>query len=112
MKLSYEGIGAWSATFTGETVQEGQIVKMSGSGAVAPCENGDTFCGVALTVRGGVCAVQLGGMAEVKYSGGAPAVGYTALIADGQGGVTAGAGGRTCLVAAVDESAQICTISL
>ena len=112
MKLSYEGIGAWSATFTGETVQEGQVVKVSGSGAAAPCDSGEAFCGVALTVRGGVCAVQLGGLAEVKYSGDAPAVGFAALSADGQGGVAADEGGSTYLVAAVDETAKICTIRL
>ena len=113
MKLSYEGIGAWSATFSANDVAEGQVVKLSGSGAVTKCGSGDGFCGVACSVRGTVCGVQLSGLAEVAYSGSsAPAVGLTALTADGSGGVCAAENGQSYLVVSVDEAAGKCVIRL
>ena len=112
MKLSDEGIGAWSATFTTEDAAEGQVVKLSGSGAVSKCADGDGFCGVAGAVRGTVCGVQLGGLAEVPYSGTAPQAGTAVLAADGQGGVRTAESGRSYLVAAVDEAAGTCVIKL
>ena len=69
MKVSYEGIGAWSATFETADAREGQVVKLSAPRTVSPCAAGDAFCGVAGPVRGGVCGVQLGGLAEVSYTG-------------------------------------------
>lgn len=52
MKVSYEGIGAWSATFETADVREGQVVKLSAPRTVSPCAAGDAFCGVAGPVRG------------------------------------------------------------
>lgn len=88
MNISFEGIGAWSATFANGGVTEGQVVKLSAAGTAAACAAGDAFCGVAGAVRGDVCGVQMGGLVQVKYSGDTvPAVGYTSLTADGLGGV-------------------------
>lgn len=112
MNHSFERIGAWSATFATETAAEGQVVKMSDSGKVAACSAGDLFCGVAEAVRGGYCGVQLGGIAQVSYSGTAPAVGEVSLKADGTGGVCTAEGGRSCLVVAVDKTALTCMIKL
>ena len=47
MKVSYEGIGAWSATFETADAREGQVVKLSAPRTVSPCAAGDAFCGVA-----------------------------------------------------------------
>lgn len=103
MNISFEGIGAWCATFLHGGVTEGQVVKLTAAGTVGACAGGDAFCGVAGAVRGDVCAVQLGGLARVKYSGEtAPAVGYTRLAADGSGGVCISAAGAT---AQAEESA-------
>ena len=113
MEVSFQGIGAWCATFMGEELKEGQVVKVSGSGAAAACAAGDDFCGVVVKAGPETCAVQLGGMAAVAYSGTAPELGYTALCADGSGGVkTATDGGRSLLVAAVDTAAQRAVIKL
>ena len=114
MKLSYEGIGAWCATFEvdPETVAEGQVVKIGASNTAAACSAADKFCGVVRSLRAGVCAVQLGGLAEVKFSGTAPAAGWATLTADGKGGVCTAESGQTCLVAAVDETAGTCVIKL
>ena len=64
MKLSYEGIGQWAATFACDDLAEGELVKVSANGTVAACAAGDDFCGMVLSVgRGGdACAVALGGM--------------------------------------------------
>ena len=118
MKLSYEGIGQWAATFACDDLAEGELVKVSANGTVAACTAGDDFCGMVLSVsRGGdACAVALGGMVTAGYTvpeeGAAPAVGWSGLSADGEGGVQASAGGRSCLVVDVDESAKTVTFVL
>lgn len=112
MKHSYEGIGAWSATFTTADAKEGQVVKLSGSGAVAACSAGDAFCGVAEAVRGIYCGVQMGGLARVGYTGTAPTVGLNKLTADGEGGVCTADGGKEYLVVAVNSADSTCTIKL
>ena len=45
MKVSYEGIGQWAATFACTEAVEGEMVKISGSGEVSACAAGDGFCG-------------------------------------------------------------------
>lgn len=128
MRGSYEGIGQWAATFACDGVKEGELVKISGSGQVSACDAGDSFCGQVLSVGrdGGACAVALGGMVTAAYTGdNAPAVGWCALEADGDGGVRAASGGaqagsgsaqatmgRNYLVVDVDETAGTVTFVL
>ena len=112
--VSFEGIGQWSATFACAGVQEGQVVKIGGSGEVAGCADGDRFCGVVNVVGrdGEACGVVLGGMVSVPYTGSAPAVGWSGLAANGEGGVKADGAGEKYWVAAVDESAKCVTFKL
>lgn len=116
MKVSYEGIGQWAATFACSGVGEGQVVKVSGSGTVGACAAGDRFCGTALAVSrdGSACTVALGGMVTAVYSGDtAPAVGWVNLTADGSGGVTVPAsGGQSYLAVDVDSAAKTVTFVL
>ena len=114
MMVSFEGIGQWSATFACTDVQEGQVVKISGNGEVGKCADGEAFCGVVNTVGrdGEACGVVLGGMVTVPYTGSAPALGWSGLAADGQGGVKGNSSGQKVLVAAVDESAMSVTFML
>ena len=114
MKVSFEGIGQWSATFACGDVQQGQVVKISGSGQVDQCADGDAFCGVVSTVGrdGAACGVVLGGMVTVPCTGSVPAPGWSGLSADGNGGVKVNSSGRQYLVAAVDESAKTVTFVL
>ena len=113
MSISYQGIGEWCATFGCGAVKEGEIVKVSANGMVAKCAAGDGFCGV---VRNGeACTVQLGGLAEVKCSGTAPAVGWAELAADGSGGVSKpgdNQSGSSYLVLSVDSAAGKAVIKL
>ena len=114
----YDGIGRWAATFacSGE-VEEGEVVKVSGSGTVSACAAGERFGGVVLAVGrdGAACSVALGGLVTAGYTGSAPAAGWTELTADGSGGVkTVGASdaGREVLVVDVDTAAQTVTFAL
>ena len=113
MSISYEGIGEWCATFVCGAVSEGDIVKVSANGTVGKCAANDGFCGVAHDGKAGT--VQLGGLASVKYSGTAPAVGYTELMADGSGGVSKpgeNQSGSSYLVLSVDSAADKDVIKL
>ena len=99
MDISFQGIGEWAATFTGSGLEKGQVVKPGGGGAALPCGDGENFCSVALQCGGGLCAVQLGGLARVRCSGEVPAPGFVRLAGDGEGGVkTVAQGGREYLV--------------
>ena len=102
---SYMGIGQWAATFSGD-VPEGQVAKISGSGAVSACAAGEAFCG----------SVALGGMLTAAYSGAAPALGWTTLTADGSGGVKAEVGeqesGVRALAVEVDTAGKCVTFVL
>ena len=111
MNVSFEEIGHLSATFVCKQGQTGQMCKVTGNGTVAPCADGDGFCGQIEFIRNGVAAVQLHGFAEVSYTGSAPALGYTGLQANGQGGVKA-VGTRTYLVVSVDSAARTAVIEL
>ena len=115
MKVSYEGIGQWAATFACGQVSEGEMVKVSARGEVSACSDGDSFCGQVLSVGrdGSACAVALGGMVTAGYSGSsAPAVGWSGLAADGSGGVKASSAGRSYLVVDVDTSGKTVTFAL
>lgn len=100
MKLSYEGIGQWAATFACDDLAEGELVKVSANGTVAACAAGDDFCGM---VTAGY---------TVPAEGAAPALGWSGLSADGEGGVQADADGSTYLVVDVDTTAKTVTFVL
>ena len=111
-QISFEDIGSVVATFAaGEGVKGGQVVKVTGNGAVGPCQDGEAFCGVALEPRKGCCGVQVKGFAAVSCTG-TLALGRTGLTADGKGGVrTAGAeetGVAALVASAEDGCAVIC----
>ena len=110
MNVSFEEIGRLAVTFAQTGCEGGQVCKVSGNGAVSPCAEGERFCGVVESVRGGVAAVQVAGFVTVSVTGGLN-VGYVNLCADGQGGVKAGAG-REYLVVSVDENAATAIIKL
>lgn len=115
MNISYEGIGEWCATFGCEDVSEGAVVKAADSNAVAACGADEAFCGVvrALARDKKACSVQLGGLAKVKYSGSAPALGLRRLCADGTGGVKeTSTGGAEYFVLSADSAAEKIVIKL
>jgi hypothetical protein len=114
MELSFSGFGENAATFLAqEGVAPGMPVKITANGTVGPCAADDDFCGAALSVRGGYAAVQLCGYARLPYDGEAPAAGWRALSAAGDGKIKAAAsGGRVLLVLDVDETEKTCGVIL
>ena len=114
MNYSYEGIGQWTATFAGEAAVEDQVVKVSDSKTVGPCQSGDGFCGVVRSVSrdGAACTVALGGMVQAAYTGTAPALGWSGLSANGTGGVKADSVGHSYLVVDVDSTGGTVTFVL
>ena len=112
MSVSFHGIGQWCATFLGDGIQEGAVVKVTGQGTAAACAPGDPFCGVAVAGDKEACTVQLGGFARLSYDTAAPAIGYTALSADGKGGVQSDEDGRSYWVVEQDAAAKTVTVLL
>jgi len=115
MGFSYEGIGAWCASFACAEIEKGEVVKLSGNAEVSACASGDAFCGVVRSVGhdGAACSVQLHGMATVSCSGASmPAAGFCKLSADGNGGVCVSTGGKEYLVVDADPTAKTVTIRL
>lgn len=107
MAISYQDIGQICATFhaTG-SMQEGNVCKLSSNDTVSACSADGAFHGVLLHGDGTLHCVQVCGYVTVPYTGTAPAVGYTALAANGAGGVKTLSGARERLVVHVDSSAK------
>ena len=112
MSVAFEGIDRLVVTFLAGDVTAGKPVVMGGEGSVKNASSGQMPVGVALHARDGHAAVQLKGFVTVQYSGtSAPALGWTALVADSAGCVSipglraAGSreSGRMCLVVARDS---------
>ena len=112
-KVSFEEIGTLMATFeAADGVTAGQVVKLSANCKVAPCQDGDSFCGAALSCREGCAGVQLRGFVTLSATG-TVGLGRVKLCADGAGGVKAAAtGGVEVLVVAADSTAKTCTVCL
>lgn len=107
MKVSFEGIGETVVTFCNDSTKEasaGGTVKMSGSGEVCACSDGDRFAGVAVSAGDDFAAVQMGGYIKIAYTGTAPDVGYVNLVSDGSGSVKTGSSGGEYLVVDVDTA--------
>ena len=104
MEISFEGIGQVAATFAAaDNVQPGMAVALTGDSTVGLVKAGDVPCGMVLSVKGGMAAVQVAGMAKVGYSGTAPTVGYGAIACDGAGKIkTVTTGGINCLILSVN----------
>lgn len=110
MKVSFDGIWEKPVTFLNDGAEQGEPVKVSDDGTVAPCSAGEGFDGVATVVRGEDAGVVLRGFVTLGYSGAAPAVGHSKLVADGSGGVKTDNGGKDYLTAAVDTAGKTVTI--
>ena len=111
MDVSFNGIGDKLVTFLSNGAEKGQVVKVGGEGAVAPCESDGVFDGVAVLADGGYAGVRLRGFVDVAYSGKDLSVGHNALSADGNGGVKVDDGkGKDYLTVAVDTVNRVATI--
>ncbi len=103
MSVSFGGFHNETATFRTENeIAAGTPVKITDNGTVSACTDGDIFCGILANGDGSYAAVQIYGEVTAKFSGAAPALGYTELAA-GTDGVKSGSG-REYLVLSVDEN--------
>lgn len=108
MSVSFGGFHNETATFRTENeIAKGTPVKITANGTVSACAEGDSFCGILANGDSAYAAVQIYGEVTAKFSGTAPALGYTKLAA-GKDGVKGGSG-REYLVVSVDETAGTVT---
>lgn len=99
MDINFCGYGENVATFlTSGTVAPGTPVKVSASGTVSACANGDNMAGVAINVRDGYAAVQLAGYVELATSDSTITPGFIKLCSAGSNKVKAASTGREYLV--------------
>lgn len=114
MEISFEGIGQTAATFAAAGgIEAGMTAALTADSTVGVGKAGDAPCGKVLSVKNGMAAVQISGMAQVSYSGTAPTVGYAAIACDGSGGIkTVTTGGITCLVVSVNTVDKTAVIKL
>lgn len=103
MSVAFYGTQETVLSFeAGDSVTAGWPVVISDNNQVADAEDGGIPAGVALHARNGIAAVQVKGYAELPYTGTAPGLGWSALAADGLGGVKTDPASRACLVVSVD----------
>lgn len=109
MAVSFGGFNENTATFkvSGE-IENGMPVKMSESGTVEACADGDAFCGICRGADGSYAAIQLSGAVKSTYSGADPECGYAKLAASADG-VKVSDGGREYLIVEVDTDAVTVT---
>ena len=115
--FDFSGIGKETIALIAEAAivvgDEGKVVKVGAEKTGALCSAEDVFYGPiekfedGNTVLDNALTVQRAGLAEVTYTG-VPALGWTELVADGNGGVKPPAvagSGRFCSVLSIDATA-------
>lgn len=109
MSISLNGFAEESITLKmAGTAAKGTPVSISASLTAAPSQADGVFAGLlTASPKGGYAGVQVKGFVKTPYSGTAPALGYTALAADGNGGVKAASSGPLRLVLELDTTKKI-----
>lgn len=114
MSISFKGFNEQVLTFnTSAELDAGTLVKMNGSGTVAPCASGDKIMGVVLACRNNIASVQVGGYISLPYSGTAPTPGYCGICAaDSTKIKTDNSAGKLLAVLETDTTASVAGILL
>lgn len=108
MKVSFGGIGETIATFYNRPLNGavgGDAVKITASGEIGPCGEGERFMGVVVAADEEYAAVQIQGVVTAPYEGTIPALGYGKLAAAGNGAVKTVMDGAEYLVIEADATA-------
>lgn len=92
-------------------IDVGSIVSITANGTVGVSSDSAVFSGIVRSVRDGYAAVQVSGYIEVPYTGTAPALGYTSVVANGDYGIKSGSG-RNAIVVEVDTKKKTCGMLL
>lgn len=113
MSISSNGFMQQTLTMRcASAIAPGTPVKLTGNYTVAAAGNNEAFCGVALSCRDTLCAVQLKGSVTLPYSGTAPTVGSAVLACDADGKVKTASSGTNVLILSVDATASTVTCIL
>lgn len=114
MSISFKGFNEQVLTFnTTAELDAGTLVKMNGSGTVAPCASGDKIMGVVLACRNNIASVQVGGYISLPYSGTAPTPGYCGICATDSTKIkTDNSAGKLLAVLETDTAASVAGILL
>lgn len=105
--MKFKGYGDNVLTFKcSNTTHAGDAVKMESSGKITATSDGNTFIGICTNVRNDYAGVQLNGYVEMKYSGTAPTLGYSKLVAAGPNTVKTASAGRDYLVINIDTASS------
>ena len=113
MNIASKGFAEQILTLqSASAITAGVPVKLTDNYTVAAASADDAFCGVLLSCRDNLCAVQLKGSITMPYSGTAPTVGAGILAAAADGKVTAAESGTSVLILAVDTTASTVTFIL
>jgi len=120
--VGFAGVGELLVTFKASELtkdaDEGKPVKVSESGTVALCSDGEDMIGVVKWIAsdGTTCSVQLKGAAAVPYNDdgelSTPTVNYSALVADGAGKLKVDVSGISYRILAIDTTAKTIIIML
>lgn len=107
--IGYDGIGQDIAiTMKQSTLTKGtdenKPCKVSANDTVVLCADGDRFHGIVGNIDREICSVHLRGIFCLPYSGSAPTVGTSKLLANGSGGVKVDVGGDGFRVVNVDTT--------
>ncbi len=111
--ISMQGIGEQCLSAKkGASGTAGYPCKFSANDTVVNAASADGFCGVISGVHGTLVTVQYAGFVTLPYTGTAPTVGYSILVANGGGGVKTASSGKSYLVTKVNSTAGTVTVLL
>ncbi|MBQ2444690.1 MAG: hypothetical protein II501_05375 [Clostridia bacterium] len=104
MKVDFNGFNENVLTFEADSsvTEKGQWVQLSDNGTVEQATSGTALVGVTVNVRGGFCAVKIGGTVTAEKSGDID-LGYGKLIYTDEGIAQGTDSGREHLVLSVDS---------
>lgn len=105
MSFSFKGYGENVLTFPTKLTEAGIPVEVGANSVVSKAAADKDFIGVTSYADGELAGVILNGYVELPYTGTAPAFGFSALAANGTGGVkTASSATHLVKVIKVDTS--------
>lgn len=86
--VSYKGFGEKFLTFRNTKVKKGDLVAIKIDGVAEKANNSAKFIGLCVDDSNeGYITVQMSGYVELPYTGTMPDMNYSALVANGNGGV-------------------------
>ena len=112
MNISFDGFNGKLLTFAVDSeIEPGTLVTIYENGKVNAAID-DDFIGVVINCDGRYAGVQVEGAVTVPYRGNSIAAGYSGLLADSNGRLTAGEARKDRIVLDADSEAKTVTFIL